>query len=84
MSALTCISVILTEICFGHSDSDYTFYTMKLFCLQLDPCIFNTLSERKDELFPVSDQSVCRHSHFFSALEQKIWFNVFVVDASFT
>lgn len=51
---------------------------MKLFCLQLDPCIFDIPSGEKERLCSVSDQSVTIDTSFSSGLEDMV--NVFVVD----
>lgn len=58
------------------------FYTMTLFCIQLDSHIFNT-PEKKDQLVLVSDQSLCGAicTSFCSGAEDRV--NVFVVAASF-
>lgn len=81
MSALTCISFILIEIHLGHSDLDYTFYAMKLFCLQLGPHILALLQWKKISSF-LSVTSLCIAIHTLrSGAENRV--NVFEVDASF-
>lgn len=80
ISALTCTLAILIGICFGRSDLDCTFYSVKLLCLQLDPCIFDTPSDKKGQLCSVSNQSVTTDASFCSGLEDMV--NVVVVDPS--